>query len=44
MSFKDFLFEFCIEIGVKCCLILDRDVYIDIDEDDKIINFKFLSE
>lgn len=44
MCFKDDLFEFCVEIDVKCCLILNRDVYIDIDEDDKIINFKFLSE
>lgn len=43
-SFKDALCEFCSEIDVKCCLILDRDVYIDIDEDDKITNFKFLSE
>lgn len=42
--FKDDLCEFCAEIDVKCCLILNRDVYIDIDEDDKITNFKFLSE
>lgn len=35
---------FCIDINVKCWLLLDRDVYIEIDIYDNIKKFKFMVE
>lgn len=42
--FKKNVCMFCIDINVKCWLLLDRDVYIEIDIYDIIKKFKFMVE